>query len=379
MCIDSDDVKNEENERLAFNDQNKSAEELRADAWLATSDIGDNKKAEDSIESPDTSLGLEDLNLGDGAEICACDSNSSSDVAIDSSSFSQNNTSYAKVEDQLKVLGEGSQAQSLLGSGVEGSVVPSEETTTSVGSGDGKSMSDDNNMPSENNQGEVLSDNGAGDNLLDPTAMPVHIHLDNNFNTFQYWRSPLPEVNIDFDIINGQPTNIHVVAKVNDDESNKVYASEMNVSISDSSSLVASSSSGGVVTTPTSSPSSSDSRSSSLVSSVMSSHAMSDIEKSGVRIHTASVSTVSDAAEETVAHIGSTHVLGQHLGEQHLAIVDGIVQGKVYRKIVSQPAYILNTIDTYIRDQFSADPRNSDVVKKNVYNPLHGCDLCRGV
>lgn len=43
----------------------------------------------------------------------------------------------------------------------------------------------------------------------------VHVHLDNaNFNTFQYWRSPLPEVDIDFDIINGAPANIHVVAKV---------------------------------------------------------------------------------------------------------------------------------------------------------------------
>lgn len=41
----------------------------------------------------------------------------------------------------------------------------------------------------------------------------VHVHLD-NFNTFQYWRQPLPEVDIDFDLINGAPANIHVVAKV---------------------------------------------------------------------------------------------------------------------------------------------------------------------
>lgn len=41
----------------------------------------------------------------------------------------------------------------------------------------------------------------------------MHVHLD-NFNTFQYWRSPLPKVDIDLDIINGAPANLHVVAKV---------------------------------------------------------------------------------------------------------------------------------------------------------------------
>lgn len=158
---------------------------------------------------------------------------------------------------------------------------------------------------------------GSGD---DPSTNRVHVHLDNNFNTFQYWRSPLPEVNIDLDIINGQPTNIHVVAKVKDEDSKKVYASEINVSISGSLKARADN----VI----------DSLSGlSLGSSITqsfsnSSYATSEIEKSGVRIHTASVSTVSDVADETVAHIGSTHVLGQHLGEQHLAIVDGVVQGK---------------------------------------------------
>ncbi|CAL1530665.1 unnamed protein product [Lymnaea stagnalis] len=152
----------------------------------------------------------------------------------------------------------------------------------------------------------------------DASAGRVHVHLDNNFNTFQYWRSPLPEVNIDFDIINGQPTNIHVVAKVKDEDAKKVYASEMNVSISGSF----------------------KSRTDSLINSVSglslgnsmtpsisnSSYVTSEVEKSGVRIHTASVSTVSDVADETVSHIGSTHVLGHHLGEQHLAIVNGVVQ-----------------------------------------------------
>ncbi|KAH9504961.1 Serine/threonine-protein phosphatase 4 regulatory subunit 1 [Bulinus truncatus] len=146
----------------------------------------------------------------------------------------------------------------------------------------------------------------------------IHVHLDNNYNTFQYWRSPLPEVNIDFDIINGQPTNIHVVAKVKDEDSKKIYSSEMNVSISGSLKPR--------VDSVTDSLSGLSLHNSNIQTSLHSSVVTSDVERSGVRIHTASVSTVSDIADETVSHIGSTHVIGQHLGEQHLAIVGGVVQ-----------------------------------------------------
>ncbi|RUS92186.1 hypothetical protein EGW08_000039, partial [Elysia chlorotica] len=264
------------------------------------------------VSEDDPSLGLEKLNLGDAAQTVACGSSSSSNSAINSStSLSGDGLGNDKeVKEQEAESSESSEYSSVL--------CEDKRTSTTAASGDGKFVSNDSYVSSHISQ-EMPSGSGAGDKSSDST--PVHIHLDNNFNTFQYWRSPLPEVNIDFDIINGQPTNIHVVAKMKDDDSNKVYASEMNVSISDSSSsatscgsLVPDSSSSG--TSPL------DSRSSSLTSS----HALSQIEKGGVRIHTASVSTVNDAAEETVAHIGSTHVLGHHLGEQHLTIVDGIVQ-----------------------------------------------------
>ena len=161
------------------------------------------------------------------------------------------------------------------------------------------SASDHDNVFVEN--GESL---GASVSSDSEATGKVHVHVDNNYNTFQYWRSPLPEVNIDFDIINGQPSNIHVVAKVQDEDSKKVYSSEMNVNISTDGSSQAS------------------------CSGASSSVIQSETENSGVRIHTASVSTVSDAPNEMVSNIGSTHVLGQHLGQQHLAIVDGVVQGE---------------------------------------------------
>ncbi|KAK7114611.1 serine/threonine-protein phosphatase 4 regulatory subunit 1-like [Littorina saxatilis] len=132
----------------------------------------------------------------------------------------------------------------------------------------------------------------------------VHVHLDNsNFNAFQYWRSPLPEVDIDFDVINGAPANIHVVAKVKDEEKHKVYSTHVDVIMS----------------------SDADDTSSGL-------HEMSggtshrDLDLQGVRIHTASVSTVSDS-EEIVRNIGSTNVLsdsfGEHLGAGGMGFMDG--------------------------------------------------------
>lgn len=52
-----------------------------------------------------------------------------------------------------------------------------------------------------------------------------------------------------------------------------------------------------------------------------------EMDLCGIKIHTARVSTVSDADEETVSNIGSTHVLGHSVSEPTLAVVDGIVQG----------------------------------------------------
>ncbi|PVD20606.1 hypothetical protein C0Q70_18762 [Pomacea canaliculata] len=132
----------------------------------------------------------------------------------------------------------------------------------------------------------------------------VHVHLD-NFNTFQYWRQPLPEVDIDFDLINGAPANIHVVAKVKDEDKHKVYSTHVDVIMTSNT----------VAGSPLS-----------QLPHDVGSVQRKEIELSGVKIHTASVSTVSDADEETVSNIGSTHVLGQNMGEPTLAVVDGVVQ-----------------------------------------------------
>ncbi|XP_046359884.1 serine/threonine-protein phosphatase 4 regulatory subunit 1-like isoform X1 [Haliotis rufescens] len=137
----------------------------------------------------------------------------------------------------------------------------------------------------------------------------THVHIDSteSFNSFQFWRPPFPQVDLDFDLVDGAPTNIHITAKVQDDDK-KVYATEMNVAVSargleDVSTSIA------------------QMHASEKATPVVQTTA---VEQAGVKIHTASVSTVSEA--ETVSHIGSTHVIGQQINEVPMAVVDGVVQ-----------------------------------------------------
>ncbi|XP_005112857.1 serine/threonine-protein phosphatase 4 regulatory subunit 1 isoform X2 [Aplysia californica] len=315
---------NAADERLVFSIEDKSAEELRAENLSVQCNV------DSSVDSPDV------------AQFPVCDTNSSSSSSnIESETRRQDVASLENVTSVGSELPEGSSAAPGGGSVLPENSSDNESPVDLAGAGDSGQSDTKFNVPSAggakvegagSDSDNVFMDNAsdgqgasvtAEGNSEDPSASgKVHVHLDNNFNTFQYWRSPLPEVNIDFDIINGQPTNIHVVAKVKDEDTKKVYASEMNVNISSGGARSHSNS----FTDSLSGFALGDSMSSSSSSSSALSLVQSEVEKSGVRIHTASVSTVSDAPDEMVSHIGSTHVLGQHLGQQHLAIVDGVVQ-----------------------------------------------------
>lgn len=61
----------------------------------------------------------------------------------------------------------------------------------------------------------------------------VHIHVDNadNFNSFNYWRPPLPEMDMNVEIVEGKPRAIHVSARVTDSIGHRVYTSEIEVGL----------------------------------------------------------------------------------------------------------------------------------------------------
>lgn len=53
-----------------------------------------------------------------------------------------------------------------------------------------------------------------------------------HFNTFQYWRIPLPDIELDIGMVEGKPASVHVRAKVEDPNSKLTYASEISVNLS---------------------------------------------------------------------------------------------------------------------------------------------------
>lgn len=52
------------------------------------------------------------------------------------------------------------------------------------------------------------------------------------FNTFQYWRIPLPDIELDIGMVEGKPASVHVRAKVEDPQMNLTYQSELSVNLS---------------------------------------------------------------------------------------------------------------------------------------------------
>ncbi|KAK3085905.1 hypothetical protein FSP39_010290 [Pinctada imbricata] len=142
----------------------------------------------------------------------------------------------------------------------------------------------------------------------------VHIHLDpsvdSEFSSFNFWRTPLPELDLDFDIVDGKPTNFHITAKVHDQDHHRTYATEVNVSLPASNEGTATSDS---LTSSISELSLEGSSNSTVIGS-----AEKTVEEGGIQIHTASISTVTDEGQETVDNIGSTHVIGHNLTDMSL-------------------------------------------------------------
>ncbi|XP_067128525.1 serine/threonine-protein phosphatase 4 regulatory subunit 1-like isoform X2 [Centruroides vittatus] len=94
----------------------------------------------------------------------------------------------------------------------------------------------DNSIASQKTNGENIEKKECfSDMPLTVTAKNghLHVHIDNEsaFNNFQYWRIPVPDVEVDIDIENGKATNIHIRASVKDDKTQHTCASDLNLSL----------------------------------------------------------------------------------------------------------------------------------------------------
>ncbi|XP_048745314.2 serine/threonine-protein phosphatase 4 regulatory subunit 1-like isoform X2 [Ostrea edulis] len=113
----------------------------------------------------------------------------------------------------------------------------------------------------------------------------------NNYDSFNFWRDPLPEVSLDLEVVNDNQDEQGIVNR----SSRTATENECNTINTDISSLTLTDS---------------GNRPACATNQLYG--------EAGIRIHTASISTMS---EESVNHIGSTHVLGQNLNE----VMDGVV------------------------------------------------------
>ncbi|KAG1666500.1 Serine/threonine-protein phosphatase 4 regulatory subunit 1 [Nymphon striatum] len=61
-----------------------------------------------------------------------------------------------------------------------------------------------------------------------------HVHLDQNLQMFEsinYWRVPIPQIELDIDLVEGLHAKVHVRAKVHDEQHHKIYASDLDVNV----------------------------------------------------------------------------------------------------------------------------------------------------
>lgn len=199
-----------------------------------------------------------------------------------------------------------------LTSNSESSRIENQEDHTTQSVENDKSLSQEKeNIAEQNENKNHISESAESSTNNKPGH--VHIHIDNtsDFDSFQFWRTPIPQLDLDLDLVDGKPQNIHVTAKVKDKEHHKVYASEMNVQVS-----------GDTETNTNLSDSMSDltvcDKLDNPVINVNRSESVS--EEEGLKIHKASVSSVSET-DDTLR----TSVVGQN--ENTLTVIDGVVQG----------------------------------------------------
>jgi len=137
------------------------------------------------------------------------------------------------------------------------------------------------------------------------------------FNSFLYWRTPLPDVDITVAATDDDTSAVTRSTTVPDelhDETATKTQSEVTV---------------GECSNDTDRELSENAARLEIGTSSSDATVVKDAtEPTGVVVHTASLITTEEEPTETVAHFGTTHVLGEHVGELAMKVVDGVVQGE---------------------------------------------------
>lgn len=89
--------------------------------------------------------------------------------------------------------------------------------------------------PSQPSSSEICDTNKSSPSLsFENKDGHFHVHVDQNsemFESFNYWRVPIPQIELDIDLVKGRQAKVHVRAKVRDREHHKIYASDLDVNV----------------------------------------------------------------------------------------------------------------------------------------------------
>ncbi|KAL3859973.1 hypothetical protein ACJMK2_010151 [Sinanodonta woodiana] len=349
--------------------EEKSYEERRADHYLIKSEHMSSQNnayldaaGSEQSSSVTNSNSLCVVNSGQDvsfksvdSNVCDNDNKESSDVAVDEegnntdgsdklnewkkASDEENNNADLQT-DSLVLIDENANKSNQLN---EKSSATDEKSLTVI-SDEKSSASDEKLLIAEADEESSVSDE-----KLNEQSGNVHIHSDNlsSFNSFQYWRTPLPELNLDLDLKNGQPKNIFDAVKVKGDSLHKFYAVEMNetkATPQDQISAILGGMTSSIHICDNSESGSSKISSTNQPSSSCTSESI--VEDSRLKVHTALVRNENDA-EETLETMGRTHVQSQQLGEGSMNMLEGGIQDLVGNNW------------SYIDSDFSTSPNSS--------------------
>lgn len=164
-----------------------------------------------------------------------------------------------------------------------------------------------------------------------------------SFNTFQFWRTPLPELNIELDLLSKQSLDQSMLPGISSDSSALIYSLSSSMDhpeLGSGTHCVSEQLLSSLAEMELGSMSSDFPPNSQSVS-----RAEAELRAARI-IHTASISTVYNPSE-TVSDIGSTHVFGHHMNDSTKIIVGGLSECKCFRFVYAIPlSFYYMTVDT---------------------------------
>ena len=252
----------------------------------------------DTVSHEDVEVSVEENRAGQFNQTSASSPASSSSTSTNTTSLSSS---------------PGSSLEETSASSSSSSSSPSTNTCdTQLGKHDTDNLSNSNNVGNSSSEdtssGSESPGEGerAGPAERPPPSRPDSLPVE-DFNSFTFWRDPLPEIDIDADLSpSSQEAALRAAqARAQASRGTGAEGATGGERLDEAAKAI----------------------------EILSLNGSGEAADPGAvnTVHVASVVTAEAAEEETVTNIGSTHVLGQHPRETTMTVINGVVKGKLQR------------------------------------------------